>query len=127
MVTIRKVIEHVRIPSIKNGKSESSTPEFSRKSDVIYCLVCGTENLSEQGTCINCGKNLFLNKNASEIIGGYIELAKKNRLKSYYNKSRYTKSIVKMNPKRMIHQLISNKDKIDIKKETVDKIYGANI
>lgn len=110
---------HVR----SNGTS--SIPEFSKKEGIKYCYNCGKECFVDSIMC--CGKSNFMAIKVSEIVGGYIELAKRDKLKIYYNKSRHTKSIIKMNEKRMIHQLMSNKDKIDIKKESVDKIYNANV
>ncbi len=100
--------------------------EFSKKTGIMYCLSCGKECLCDDGMC-ECGKNKFLNASSSEFIGGYIELAKKDKLKAFYDKARYSKSVVKMNPKRIIHQLLMHKHKIEIKKEFVDKIYGSNI
>lgn len=106
----------------------SSTSEFSKKSNIMYCLSCGNECLSDDGLCASCGKNIFLSKKSSEIIGGYIELAKRGRLKKYYGKTVNTKSVVKMNEKRMIHQILIHKHMIkNVKKEIVDKIYNANI
>lgn len=103
-----------------------TSSEFSKKSGIMYCATCGKECLSDDGVCA-CGKSKFLSTNISEIVGGYIELAKSDKLKTYYSKTRYSKSIIKMNEKRIIHQLLMHKNKIDIKKETIDKIYGANI
>lgn len=103
-----------------------TSSEFSKKTGIMYCLGCGKECSSDNGVC-DCGKSKFLSTNTSEIIGGYIELAKKDKLKTYYYKTRYSKSVIKMNPKRIIHQLLMHKHKIEIKKEIVDKIYGANI
>jgi len=111
----------------KNGHAESVTQEFIKKDGIIYCLSCGKENSFEDGVCIECGKNIFLSTIISEIVGGYIELVKKGKIKDYYHKKRYSKSIIKMNSKRMIHQLLINKNKINISKEIVNKIYNANI
>lgn len=126
MVTIRKM--NAEEPHVHHVNGNTGTkPEFSKKDGIMYCLSCGGECLCDDGKCISCGKSKFLNSDTSEILGGYIDLAKKNRLKEYYYKTRYSKSIVKMNEKRIIQQLMQNKDKVDIKKEIVDKIYGANI
>lgn len=108
------------------SNSTNSIPEFSKKDGIKYCLSCGNECLCEDEICL-CGKNTFLNNGASEIIGGYIDLAKRDRLKSFYNKTRYSKSIIKMNEKRIIQQLMQHKNKVDIKKVIVDKIYNANV
>ncbi len=123
MVSMRTVKEEP--VKQKNGNSES-TPEFSKKSGIIYCLSCGIECSFEDGKC-TCGKNVFMDTNVSGVVGGYIELANKNKMKSYYNKNRHSKSIVKMNEKRMIHQLLTLKDKINIPEKVVDKIYNMNI
>ena len=102
-----------------------STIELSKKEGVKYCYICGKECSSDSILC--CGKNNFMMKGTSEIIGGYIELAKNDNIKKYYEKNRRSKSVIKMNPKRMIHQLLLHKEKLDVKKETVDKIYIANV
>ncbi len=125
MVSIRTVKPDVSSHKQKNGSS--ATPEYSKKDGIMYCLSCGKENSHEVGVCLECGKNRFLLTSISEMIGGYIELAKEGRIKIYYNKRRFTKSIVRMNPKRMIHQLLMNKDKMNVSKEIIDKIYNANI
>lgn len=125
MAKLQKIVGEHR--SHSNG---NSTTEFSKKSGIIYCLSCGKECSCESSICINekCGKSNFLTTNISEIVGGYIELAKKDKLKTYYHsKSRYSKSLVRMNNKRMIHHLITHSQKINIKKEIIDKIYNANI
>ena len=110
--------------SSHNGHNVS-TMEFSKKEGVKYCYICGKECFSDSILC--CGKDNFMSKNLSEIIGGYIELAKNDSIKKYYEKNRRTKSVIKMNPKRMIHQLMLHKERIDVQKEVIDKIYGANI
>ncbi len=121
MVQMEIVEDEVNVRS--NGGS--SVPEFSKKDGIKYCYICGKECFSDSILC--CGKDNFVSKNVSEIIGGYIELAKNEKLKAYYYKTRYSKSIVKMNPKRMIQQLLLHKNSVDIKKETIDNIYNANI
>jgi len=112
--------------NVRSTNSTSSVSEFSKKDGIKYCLSCGSECLCDAGTC-ECGKDTFLNNNSSELLGGYINLAKNDRLKVYYYKTRYSKSIVKMNEKRIIQQLMQHKNGVDIKKETVDKIYAANV
>ncbi len=112
--------------NVRSTNGTSSVPEFSKKDGIKYCLSCGSECLCEDEIC-ECGKDAFLNTNTSELLGGYINLAKNDRLKTYYYKTRYSKSIVKMNPKRIIQQLMQHKNSVAINKEIIDKIYGANI
>lgn len=130
MAKIQKVDESPRSQSkTGNGNKKPVVHEFVMRNGIIYCLSCGKENVCENGVCANekCNKNLFLETNSSGIIGGYIELAKKGKLKDYYYKSRYSESIVRMNDKRIIEQLTRHKHGITVQKEVVDKIYNANI
>ena len=106
-------------------RNSTSSAEFSKKDGIKYCYICGKECFSDSIMC--CGKSNFMSIKISEIVGGYVELAKKDKLKTYYNKGRYTKSSIKMNLKRMIHQLLMHKDNINISKESVDKIYNSNV
>ncbi len=124
MVQMEILENEVNVRSGSNGGS--TIPEFSKKDGIKYCLSCGSECLCDAGTC-ECGKDTFLNNNASELLGGYINLAKNDRLKAYYYKTRYSKSIVKMNSKRIIQQLMQHKNSVVINKEIIDKIYGVNI
>ncbi len=121
MVQMEIVEDKISVRS--NGTS--SIPEFSKKEEIKYCYICGKECFSDSILC--CGKGNFMAKEVSEIVGGYIELAKNDKLKAYYYKTRYSKSIVKMNPKRMIHQMLIHKNNVNINKDIVDKIYSANI
>jgi len=104
-----------------------ATFKFSKKDGIKYCNNCGKECLSEDICCANCGKDKFLSEKISSMIGGYIKLAKDNVIKKYYSKNFNSNSIIKMNEKRIIHQLLKHKDKIEVRKETVDKIYNVNI
>ncbi len=103
------------------------TSEFSKKDGIKYCNNCGKECMSEDICCTECGKDKFLSERISGMLGGYIELAKNNIIKKYYYKNYNSNSIVKMNEKRIIHQLMQHRNKVDIRKETIDKIYSANI
>jgi len=105
----------------------SSKAEFSKKDGIKYCNNCGKECLTEDICCTECGKDKFLSEKVSSVIGGYIQLAKDNVIKKYYSKNFNSNSIIKMNEKRIIHQLMQHRNKIEIRKETVDKIYNANI
>ena len=92
----------------------------------MYCLDCGNECSSEDGKCV-CENNKFLSIQTSEIVGGYINLAIDDRLKSHYKKYFKPDSTIRMNNKRIIFTLLIHKYKVKIEKETVDKIYNANI
>jgi len=105
----------------------SSKSEFSKKDGIKYCNNCGKECLTEDIYCTECGKDKFLPEKVSSVIGGYIQLAKDNVIKKYYSKTFNSNSIIKMNEKRIIHQLMQHRNKIEVRKETVDKIYNANI
>lgn len=105
----------------------TSTVEFAKKDGIKYCNNCGKECLSEDICCANCGKDKFLSEKISNIIGGYIKLAKDDVIKKYYSKNFNSNSVIKMNEKRIIHQLLKHKDKIEVRKEIVDKIYNLNI
>ena len=105
----------------------TSTVEFVEKDGIKYCNNCGRECLIENVCCPDCGKNNFLSEKISSVFSGYIKLVKKNVIKRYYCMYFNFNSVVKMNSKRMIHQLMQHKNKIEIQKEIVDKIYNANV
>jgi len=105
-------------------KNDTTIIEFPRKEGIKYCLTCVNECLSDDKLC-SCGKDKFLHKNASEILGGY--LSQIERLRNYYHKHYNTNSIIKMNNKRIIYYLLIHKHKISIEKKTVDMIYNVNI
>jgi hypothetical protein len=107
--------------------NKNDSQEFQRKVGIKYC-VCGKECLDTSDVC-ECGKNVFMsfeNPESSEIIGGYIDLSKKGELRSFYKRNN-KESVIKMNKKRIIQQLLLHKNKIFVKKEIIDRIYNANI
>ena len=97
--------------------------EFPKKEGIKYCLICGNECLFEDEVCL-CGKNNFLQTDASEIIGGYLKQA--DKLRKYYHKHYNVSSIVKMNNRRIIYYLMIHKHKVNIDKKVVDLIYKVN-
>ena len=105
----------------------TSSVEFAKKDGIKYCNNCGKECLTEDICCTDCGKDKFLSEKVSSVIGGYIKLAKDKVIKRYYSKNFNSNSIIKMNEKRIIHQLMQHRNKIEIQKETVDRIYNANV
>lgn len=90
--------------------------------EIKYCLNCGRECTFTDEIC-ECNKKEFLSKKTSNIIKKYIEISNLKNLRSYYN----TKSKIKMNEKRMIQQLLLQKDKIFVEKSVIDKIYNMNV
>lgn len=104
---------------------------FLRKSGIIYCKECGKENLKDSVSygrgCIVCGESDFIDEYTSGVVSGYLELARKKNLGKYYNKIMKKRgSNIKMNEKRMMHHLLLHKDRLDIDKDIVDKIYRKN-
>ncbi len=115
------------VESDRTSVSRSDSQEFQRKVGIKYC-VCGKECLDTDNVC-KCGKEIFIsfeNPESNEIIGGYISLAKNGKLRSFYERNS-KQSIIKMNEKRIIQQLLLHKNKIVVRKDIIDRIYKANI
>ncbi len=109
--------------------SKKVFPQFTKKDGVKYCVSCGKECLSIDVVC-KCGKKDFLlngNSEVNEIMGGYITLTKNGDLKNLYYINKNKESIVKMNEKVIIQQLLLHRNKIDIDKKIIDKIYNTNL
>ncbi len=107
--------------------NKNSGQEFQRKDGIKFC-VCGKECSDTDSVC-ECGKEEFIfgrDSDINGIVGSYIELAKNGRLKDFYHKNINKGSIVKMNNKRIIQQLLVNRHRIIIPKEIIDKIYKVN-
>ena len=120
------------LPKTKsNGNSKKSNQndqiDFKKKDGIKYCSKCGKGHLDEILKC-ECLNEDFIPKGISEVIGGYLELSKNNNLRNYYLNIMSIKSSIKMNNKRIIHQLLIHKNPgSGIHKEMIDKIYNANI
>ncbi len=102
--------------TLKNPPKESCL-SVQRISGVIYCMGCGVEykEIEIKKICPICGKDEFLSGDFAARLAGYKELDKGGYLKKYYylrrvstikRRSSIKKSIVKMNNKRILIQLL---------------------
>ena len=114
----------------KNGKNSnySKHTEFNKKDGIKYCEKCGKECIEAALSCEVCNNENFLSTGISETIGGFIELSKNGNLRKYYQRTMNINSSIKMNNKRLIHQLIAHKNSnLKFNKELIDKIYNSNV
>ena len=132
-IVIENVANHTN-ESIKNIKNQSETEirdycstGFLRKRGMKYCKFCGTENDKTDNSCNECNKELFIDSYTSEILGGYIELVKKGKLKTYYNKTMKNNKKINVNIKRMLLTLLIHKNNINIDAAQLRLIYKRNV
>lgn len=130
-VTIEDAITHTaRRNNLKNhSKAEIKdycTTGFSRKSGIKYCKHCGSENKKTIENCISCNAQVFLDSHMSEIIGGYLALAKIDKLRKYYNRINKN-SKINMNPKRMIYYLLLHKDNLTVELDDLKIVLNCGL
>lgn len=113
-----QILDDVVLSKFNYGKM------FECPKDTIYCKVCGKESIEESCFRCSCGSTDYITGELSYSLYKYLMLKRNGNLRQYYIERCNRDSIVKMNSKRIIYQLLIKDGFIKANDGYIEEVIG---
>ena len=119
-----ELVEEFDIKNYRESNGLGRTLLFHKIEGFVFCPDCGNqlEENKINGNCTTCGCKDLIRGDLASTIAGYLKLDKEGLLKRYYNSRRHNKSAVRMNNKRVIHNLLIRDGLISVDDKNAEEI-----